>query len=152
MLALTILQDWLDEVSDKVMSGDEAGFVSSFALPLTVRADAGDSHMTRPEDLQAKFRAWRQTIEQMRVIELCRTARRAEFVEVDRIAGLYETLMLTDRGPAMDRFNSSIALTRTLNGDWICTDITTGLAAVEKHLYYTSPRADDAGTDRKDET
>ena len=152
MMALTILQDWLDEVSDKLMAGDAEGWHASFALPLTVRSDSGDSQIATPEQLNDKFRAWRQTVEQLRVIDLTRTARRAVFVETDLIVGHYDTLMLTDRGPAMDRFNSTITLVRTARGTWLCREVTTGLAAVEKHLFYTPPRTDDAGTDRKDET
>ena len=152
MMAMTILQDWLDDVSDKLMAGDAEGWYAAFALPVTVRSDAGELQIVTRDQLEDKFRSWRQTVAQLRVIDLGRTARRAVFVETDLIAGHYETLMLTDRGPAMDRFNSAITLVRTARGAWLCREVSTGLPAVEKHLFYTPPRTDDAGTDRKDET
>ena len=126
--AKDILQTYLDQMGQAVMTGDFAAYADGIALPFTLPTAGGDIIVEPQEELATGLKEFRDMLTSQKTTDLLRTVLNAEFQSDSEILGHYETNILSDGKRTFPVWPSGISLVHQ-DDHWRATWITNDMDA-----------------------
>ena len=125
--AAAILQSYLDEVAQAVLSGDWETYRDGVALPCAVVSHNESKVVETENDLRAGYDSFRATLLGQKVTDYIRPVEDASFLDRDLISGSYLTHILAGGHRILAPFKSIMVL-RLVGNRWRAASVTNGLA------------------------
>ena len=127
MHATEILQTYLDEVSQAVLTGDWETCCTGICLPCHIISHDESKVVTTVADLKAGFDMFRATLQAQRMSEDICLVESAQQLDRALIAGRYITHLIAGSHRLMPPFWSEMTL-RLVDNTWHAAAVTNGLA------------------------
>lgn len=127
MIALGILQDYLDKVGQASLNGDWDTYHRSVSLPFVLITDTATLTVSTEDMLRAGFDEFTAMLRALRVTHYVRLAEDGRMLSDDLLSGSYVSHLLSDHVRVIPPFRSQITLRRT-DGSWCCVAITNALS------------------------
>lgn len=125
---IDILQSYLDEAADALLSGDWATYLDGISLPWFMINPSTSTVITQEADLRAEFDAFHARLKGHRVTHYLKLVDHAYFLEKDLISGYYMSHILVAGHRLIPSFRSLLDLRRE-GGRWRAAAMTNDLSA-----------------------
>lgn len=149
MKTQAILQDWLDEMSAAVTSGNFDTYRAHVCLPFHLITHSASLRIADEQPLRQGFESFVHMLRSQRVTDYIRLASGAEQLDDVLITGRYITHLLVGGTRLIPPFRSAITL-RNEDGVWRAASITNALANARWpiHLLHVHDGDTSEGTER----
>lgn len=127
MQASAILQTYLDEIAQAVMTGDFATYRAGVVLPFHLVTHTENLTLTSDDDLRAGFDTFCLMLKAQRVTDFIRFVESAQAIDPHLITGRYVSHVISGGMRVLDPFQSQITL-RLVDDRWRAASITNALA------------------------
>ena len=114
--AITILQDWLDRLSDAILAGDRAAWRRYISLPYLHSSNDTRLVIETVEDMERGLRTFGDSLRAQGVNQFVRLAVSAEFLSDDYISGTCVNHILRNAVPMVPSFSGCFVLRRSSSG------------------------------------
>lgn len=121
-----LLQTYLDQVSQAVMTDDWPAYCARIALPCHIVSHNENKLVTTVEDLRAGFDQFRDTLRMQRVTDYIRLVEAASQLDADLISGRYVSHLISGSHRLIPPFRSEITL-RLAGTEWCAVSVTNSL-------------------------
>lgn len=116
--ALAIANDLLTRTGDAMQTGDFAGFMQCFSVPLVMETFDGKQLLQTRSDIERVFDAVRTFRSSNAIVEVIRENVAAEFVAADTIAATHVCRMLQEGNVLFGRPYPAYSTIRKVDGIW----------------------------------
>ena len=126
MDAADILQIYLDEVSQAVMTDDWETYRARISLPCRIVSHNENKVVSTVQDLKDGFDQFRDTLRLQRVTDYIRLVEAAAQLDADLISGRYVSHLISGSHRLMPPFRSEMTL-RLVGARWCAVSVTNSL-------------------------
>ena len=127
MIALGILQDYLDTLSRASLEGDWNTYRRYVGLPFVLVTDTATLTVSTEDMLRGGFDEFTAMLRALQVTDYIRLAEDGRMLSDDLLAGFYVSHLLSKSVRVLPPFRSQITL-RRVDGIWLCAAITNALS------------------------
>ncbi len=143
MVQTVILQDYLDEIGDAVMSGDWDAYRRGVSLPFNLVTQAANIIVDTEAKLREGFDSFYQMLQSQGVSDYIRLVQSANALDPELLSGTYVTHIISHGNRVVPPYTSQITL-RAHGNAWQAVSISNALRNDRWPLLVPSPAMGDS--------